>query len=36
MLPYSVVFFLGWAVMFSVWVVLSLPMGPGAPLHYTP
>jgi aminobenzoyl-glutamate transport protein len=36
MLPYSVVFFLGWAVMFSVWVALSLPMGPGAPLHYTP
>ncbi len=36
MLPYSVVFFLGWAVMFAVWVFLGLPLGPGAPMNYVP
>jgi len=36
MLPYSVVFFLGWAVMFIAWISFGLPIGPGAPLHYTP
>lgn len=36
MLPYSVVFFLGWAVMFIAWISLELPIGPGAPLHYIP
>jgi aminobenzoyl-glutamate transport protein len=36
MLPYSVVFFLGWSVMFAVWLGLGLPIGPGAALEYTP
>jgi aminobenzoyl-glutamate transport protein len=36
MLPYSVVFFLGWSLMFTIWVLLALPMGPGAPLEYAP
>lgn len=34
MLPYSVVFLLGWLLMFAVWVLLGLPLGPGAPLEY--
>ncbi|MBM4182724.1 MAG: AbgT family transporter [Gemmatimonadetes bacterium] len=36
MLPYSVVFLIGWGLMFTVWVTLGLPLGPGAPLEYTP
>jgi len=34
MLPYSVVFLLGWLVMFALWVLLGLPLGPGAPTDY--
>lgn len=34
MLPYSVVFFLGWTVLLIAWMLLGLPIGPGAPLHY--
>jgi aminobenzoyl-glutamate transport protein len=29
-----VVFLLGWLVMFAVWILLDLPLGPGAPLDY--
>jgi len=37
MLPYSIVMLLGWIVLFYLWVfVLGMPVGPGAPLHYTP
>ena len=36
MLPYSVVFFLGWSVMFAIWLGLDLPIGPGASLEYVP
>ncbi|KPN20545.1 aminobenzoyl-glutamate transporter [Xanthomonas sp. Mitacek01] len=37
MLPYSVVFFVGWTLLFFVWVFgLGLPVGPGAPTYYTP
>lgn len=37
MLPYSVVFLLGWSLMFYLWVfVFGLPVGPGAPIHFTP
>jgi aminobenzoyl-glutamate transport protein len=36
MLPYSVVFFLGWSVLFAIWLGLDLPIGPGASLEYTP
>ena len=28
MLPYSVAFLLGWAVLFSLWIELGLPLGP--------
>ena len=36
MLPYSVVFAIGWSLLFMVWLVLGLPIGPGAPLQYIP
>jgi aminobenzoyl-glutamate transport protein len=36
MLPYSIVFMLGWIVMFSIWMALGLPLGPAAPMHYVP
>jgi aminobenzoyl-glutamate transport protein len=36
MLPYSIAFILGWAVVFAIWVTLGLPLGPGAPLQYVP
>ncbi len=35
MLPYSVVFLLGWMALFYIWVfALGLPVGPGAPMVY--
>ena len=34
MLPYSVVFFLGWMVMFFAWILLNLPIGPASPIHF--
>ena len=36
MLPYSVVFAIGWSLLFMVWLTLGLPIGPGAPLQYIP
>jgi aminobenzoyl-glutamate transport protein len=36
MLPYSIVFILGWAAVFALWVTIGLPLGPGAPLEYVP
>lgn len=34
MIPYSITFFLGWSVLFALWIALGLPLGPGAPLVY--
>lgn len=35
MLPYSIVFFIGWVTLFYVFVfVLGLPVGPGSPTYY--
>ncbi|HSO23694.1 MAG TPA: AbgT family transporter, partial [Chondromyces sp.] len=34
MLPYTVVFLIGWMVMLWIWLALGLPVGPGAPLTY--
>ena len=34
MLPYSVVFFIGWMVMFFIWILLDLPIGPASPIHF--
>ncbi|WP_416135298.1 AbgT family transporter [Bowmanella yangjiangensis] len=37
MLPYSMIFFVGWTLLFYLWVfVLGMPVGPGAPTYYTP
>ncbi|MEM1116229.1 MAG: AbgT family transporter [Bacteroidota bacterium] len=36
MLPYSILFLIGWIVLFYLWVfVLGLPVGPEAPTYYT-
>ncbi len=32
MLPYTVVFLLVWVTLFAVWLLLGIPVGPGAPL----
>lgn len=34
MIPYSVAFLLGWLVLLLVWVLLGIPVGPGAPISY--
>jgi len=35
MLPYSIVFFLAWTVLLIIWILLGLPLGPGAGLYYS-
>jgi aminobenzoyl-glutamate transport protein len=35
MLPYSITFLLGWSLFLMVWMLLGLPVGPGAGLHLT-
>lgn len=34
MIPYSIVFLIGWTVLFAGWIGLGLPLGPGAGLTY--
>lgn len=37
MLPYSMVFIVGWTLLFYIWVFLfGLPVGPGSATYYTP
>ncbi|GGA72547.1 aminobenzoyl-glutamate transporter [Arenimonas soli] len=36
MLPYSIVFLLGWSIMFGFWIWFELPIGPDSPLIYVP
>ena len=37
MLPYSIVFVVGWTILFYLWVfVFGIPVGPGAATYYTP
>lgn len=36
MLPYSMVFLIGWTVLFAIWMALGWPIGPGSPLEYIP
>jgi aminobenzoyl-glutamate transport protein len=36
MLPYSIVFLIGWTIMLILWVVLELPIGPGAGMFLQP
>lgn len=35
MLPYSVAFLLFWVTLMIIWIILGLPIGPGAQLFYT-
>jgi len=35
MLPYSIVFFIAWTVLLIIWILLGLPLGPGAGLYYS-
>ncbi|MCF8222898.1 MAG: AbgT family transporter [Bacteroidales bacterium] len=34
MLPYTIVYFLFWSVLLIAWILLDLPLGPGAGLYY--
>jgi aminobenzoyl-glutamate transport protein len=36
MLPYSIVFLILWTSLLMVWIMLGLPLGPGAGLFYYP
>ncbi len=35
MIPYSIAFFIGWSILLIAWLLLGLPLGPGAGLFYT-
>jgi aminobenzoyl-glutamate transport protein len=30
MLPYSIVFLIGWMILFGIWISLDVPIGPGS------
>src|SRR5690606_23310048 len=32
MLPYTIVFLIGWTLLFIVWLLFQLPLGPGSPM----
>jgi aminobenzoyl-glutamate transport protein len=34
MLPYTIIFLVAWLIMLIIWIILGLPIGPGAPLFY--
>jgi len=34
MVPYSLTFLICWSILFAVWFMLGLPIGPDAPFHY--
>ncbi|MDZ7738223.1 MAG: AbgT family transporter [Bacteroidales bacterium] len=34
MIPYTIVFFIFWAILLIGWILLDLPLGPGAGLYY--
>ncbi len=34
MIPYSIVFFIIWTILLVTWILLGLPLGPGAELYY--
>ncbi len=36
MIPYSITFLLGWSVLFTFWILMGWPLGPGAALTYSP
>jgi len=36
MLPYSVAFLVGWMLLLVAWMLIGLPLGPGAGLYLEP
>lgn len=36
MLPYTIAFFILWALLLVVWIIIGIPLGPGAGLYYSP
>jgi aminobenzoyl-glutamate transport protein len=34
MIPYSIVFFIMWTILLVAWILIGLPLGPGAGLYY--
>ncbi|SFM44907.1 AbgT family transporter [Salibacterium qingdaonense] len=34
MIPYSIAFLAGWLILLLIWVLLGIPVGPGAPINY--
>ena len=34
MVPYTIIFLIGWSILLGVWMMLGLPLGPGAGLTY--
>ena len=36
MIPYSAWFFVMWSLLLGVWYLFGIPLGPDAPMHYTP
>jgi len=34
MLPFTIMLYISWTLLLIVWVLLDLPLGPGAPLYY--
>ncbi|MCD4833392.1 MAG: AbgT family transporter [Bacteroidales bacterium] len=33
MLPYSIIFFIGWIILLIAWLLVGIPLGPGAGIH---
>jgi aminobenzoyl-glutamate transport protein len=36
MIPYSIAFMIAWIALLVGWILLDLPLGPGAGIHYIP
>lgn len=34
MIPYSIIFFIGWTILLIIWIQFGIPLGPGAGLMY--
>ena len=34
MLPYSIMFLIGWTILLVIWMILGLPLGPGVSMFY--
>ena len=33
MIPYSIIFFIGWVILLICWLLIGIPLGPGAGIH---